>query len=152
MNGGTNIPTGMFSLGPEMNDWIYFTIIFYYTYDYMKYIILSLLSMILFISCDDKIVCDASLKYNTVYSPDTLIFYEVEDLDRDSIIYRDSNVIGDIPVIDDSYLSVIGSNNTVGLNIRYFPKGGNLHVVGFCAFSDDCHISIPRGLDTLITR
>jgi hypothetical protein len=27
MNEGTNIPTGMFSLGPEMNDWIYFTII-----------------------------------------------------------------------------------------------------------------------------
>jgi hypothetical protein len=150
MNEGTNIPTGMFSLGPEMNDWIYFTI--YNIFVCMKNIIYLLLSLILLSSCDDKIVCDASLKYSTVYSPDTLVFYEVEDIDRDSIIYRDSNVIGDIPVIDDSYLSVIGSNNTVGLNIRYFPKGGNLHVVGFCAFGDDCHISIPRDLDTLITQ
>ena len=118
----------------------------------MKNIIYLLLSLILLSSCEDRIVCDTSLRYNRVYSPDTLVFYEVEDIDRDSIIYRDSNVIGDIPVIDDSYVSVIGSNNTVGLNIRYFPKGGNLHVIGFCAFGDDCHISIPRDLDTLITQ
>ena len=150
MNEGTNIPTGMFSFGPEMNDWIYFTI--YSIFVYMKNIIYSLLSLIILSSCEDRIVCDTSLRYNTVYSPDTLVFYEVEDIDRDSIIYRDSNVIGDIPVIDDSYLSVIGSNNTVGLNIRYFPKGRNLYVIGFCAFSDDCHIRTPRGLDTLITQ
>lgn len=115
----------------------------------MKNIIYSLLSLIILSSCEDRIVCDTSLRYNTVYSPDTLVFYEVEDIDRDSIIYRDSNVIGDIPVIDDSYLSVIGTNNTIGLNIRYIPVNSILHVIGFCSYSDNCHIYTPRTLDTL---
>ena len=116
----------------------------------MKYFILPL--MFLLISCEDQIVCDASLRYNTVYSPDTLEYYEVIDVDRDSVIYSDSNVIGDIPVIDDSYLSVIGTNNTVGLNIRYIPVNSNLHVIGFCAYSDNCHIYTPRTLDTLVIQ
>lgn len=113
----------------------------------MKYIVLPLLFFLF--SCEDNIVCDASLRYNTVYSPDSLLYYEVIDVDRDSIIYSDSNVISDIPVIDDSYLSVIGRNNTVGINIRYIPVNSNLHVIGFCAYSDNCHIYTPRTLDTL---
>jgi hypothetical protein len=118
----------------------------------MKHIIYSLLSLIILSSCEDGVVCDTSVKYNTVYSLDTLTYYEVEDMDRDSIIFRGNNVIGDIPVINDSYLSVIGTNNIVGLNIRYYPKGKNLHVVGLCAHSDNCHVYTPRILDTLITR
>lgn len=113
----------------------------------MKYIVLPLLFFLF--SCEDNIVCDTSLRYNTVYSPDSLLYYEVIDIDRDSIIYSDSNVIGNIPVIDDSYLSVIGTNNTVGLNIRYIPVNSNLHVIGFCSYSDNCHIYTPRTLDTL---
>ena len=113
----------------------------------MKYFILPL--MFLMISCEDQIVCDTSVKYNTVYSPDTLEYYEVVDVDRDSVIYSDSNVIGNLPVIDDSYLRVIGSNNNVGLNIRYNPVNSNLHVIGFCAYSDNCHMYTPSGLDTL---
>ena len=116
----------------------------------MKYFILPL--MFLLISCEDQIVCDTSVKHNTVYSPDTLEYYEVMDIDRDSVIYSDSNVIGDLPVIDDSYLSVIGTNNTVGLNIRYIPVNSNLHVIGFCAYSDNCHIYTPRTLDTLVIQ
>ena len=113
----------------------------------MKYFILPLIFLL--ISCEDQIVCDTSLRYNTVYSPDTLEYYEVIDIDRDSIIYSDSNVIGNLPVIDDSYLSVIGTNNTVGLNIIYIPVNSHLHVIGFCSYSDNCHIYTPRTLDTL---
>ena len=113
----------------------------------MKYFILPL--MFLMISCEDQIVCDTSIKYNTVYSPDTLEYYEVIDVDRDSVIYSDSNVIGDIPVIDDSYLSVMGTNEFVGLNIKYIPVNSNLHVIGFCVHSDNCHVYTPIGLDTL---
>jgi len=105
--------------------------------------------MFLLISCEDQIVCDTSVKYNTVYSPGTLEYYEVIDIDRDSVIYSDSNVIGNLPVIDDSYLSVIGTDNTVGLNIRYIPVNSNLHVIGFCVYSDNCHVYTPNGLDTL---
>lgn len=113
----------------------------------MKYIVLLLLFFLF--SCDDPIVCDTSLRYNTVYSPDTLLYYEVVDIDRDSIIYSDSNVIGNIPVIDDSYFGIIGGNGFVGLNIRYTPVGSHLHVVGLCAYSDDCHVYTPRGFDIL---
>ena len=116
----------------------------------MKYIIPLLLLVTL--SCEDQIVCDASLRYNTVYSPDTLEYYEVIDIDRDSVIYSDSNVIGDLPVIDDSYLSVIGRNSTVGLNIRYIPVNSDLHVIGFCGLSDNCHIYTPHTLDTLVIQ
>jgi len=119
----------------------------------MKNIVYSLFSLILLSSCEkDGVICDASFRTNTVYSLDTLIYYEVEDIDRDSIIYSDSNVIGDIPVINDSYLNVMGRNNTVGLNIRYTPKNRNLYVVGLCANSDNCHVYTPRILDTLVTR
>jgi hypothetical protein len=124
-----------------------------YTYEYMKNIIYSLLSLILLSSCEkDGVICDTSFRTNTVYSRDTLVYYEVEDMDRDSIIYSDSNVIGNIPIINDSYLSVIGRNNSVGLNIRLIPVNSNLHVIGLCAYSDNCHIYTPRTLDTLVTR
>ena len=113
----------------------------------MKYFILPL--MFLLISCEDHIICDASFRSNMVYSPDTLEYYEVTDVDRDSVIYSDSNVIGNLPVMDDSYLRVIGSNNNVGLNIRYIPVNSYLHVIGFCAYSDNCHMYTPSGLDTL---
>jgi len=113
----------------------------------MKYIVLPLL--VFLFSCEDQIICDASWRSNKVYSPDSLLYYEVVDMDRDSIIYSDSNVIGDLPVIDDSYLSVIGRNNTVGINIRYTPVNSHLHVIGFCAHSDNCHVYTPSGLDTL---
>lgn len=118
----------------------------------MKYFLIPLLLLIT-LSCEDHtIICDTSLKYNTVYSPDTLEYYEVIDIDRDSIIYSDSNVIGNIPVIDDSYLSVIGTNEYVGLNIRYIPVNSNLHVIGFCAHSDNCHVYTPITLDTLFIQ
>ena len=113
----------------------------------MKYIVLPLLFLLF--SCEDQIVCDASLRYNTVYSPDSLLYYEVVDILRDSIIYSDSNVIGNLPVIDDSYFGIIGGNGFVGLNIRYTPVGSHNHVVGLCAYSDDCHVYTPRGFDTL---
>ena len=72
----------------------------------MKYIVLPLLFFLF--SCEDEIICDASLRYNTVYSPDTLLYYEVVDIDRDSIIYSDSNVIGNIPVVSDwIYFTVV---------------------------------------------
>jgi hypothetical protein len=116
----------------------------------MKYIIPLLLLITL--SCEDEIICDASFRTNKVYTPDTLEYYEVVDIERDSIIYSDSNVIGNIPVINDSYLSVIGRNNTVGLNIRYIPVNSNLHVIGLCAYSDNCHIYTPRTLDTLVIQ
>jgi len=116
----------------------------------MKYFVLPLL-LFLF-SCDDPIVCDTSLRYNTVYSPDTLLYYEVVDIDRDSIIYSDSNVIGNIPVIDDSYLSIIGRNNNIVLNIEYTPVNSNLHVFSLSAYSDNCHIYTTRTLDTLIIQ
>jgi len=116
----------------------------------MKYIVLPLLFFLF--SCEDQIICDASFRTNMVYSPDSLEYYEVVDIDRDSIIYSDSNVIGDLPVIDDSYLSVIGRNSTVGLNIRYIPVNSNLHVIGVCGLSDDCHIYTPRTLDTLVIQ
>jgi hypothetical protein len=119
----------------------------------MKNIIYSLLALILLSSCEkDAVICDTSFRTNTVYSRDTLIYYEVEDMDRDSIIYSDSNVIGNIPIINDSYLSVIGRNSSVGLNIRLIPVNSNLHVIGLCAYSDNCHIYTPRTLDTLVTR
>jgi hypothetical protein len=119
----------------------------------MKNIIYSLLSLILLSSCEkDGVICDTSFRTNTVYSRDTLVYYEVEDMDRDSIIYSDSNVIGNIPIINDSYLSVIGRNSSVGLNIRLIPVNSNLHVIGLCAYSDNCHIYTPRTLDTLVTR
>jgi hypothetical protein len=119
----------------------------------MKNIIYSLLALILLSSCEkDGVICDTSFRTNTVYSLDTLTYYEVEDTDRDSIIYSDSNVIGNIPVIDDSYLNVMGRNSTVGLNIRYTPKNRNLYVVGLCANSDNCHVHTPHILDTLITQ
>ena len=101
------------------------------------------------LSCEDEIICDASFRTNTVYSPDSLEYYEVVDIDKDSIIYSDSNVIGNIPVIDDSYFGIIGGNGFVGLNIRYTPVGSHNHVVGLCAYSDDCHVYTPRGFDTL---
>lgn len=116
----------------------------------MKYFVF--LTLFLLYSCGDRIVCDSSVKHITVYSPDTLLYYEVVDIERDSIIYSDSNVIGDIPLIDDSYLSVIGNNNTVGLNIRYTPIFSNLHVVGLCAWSDNCHINVSRDFDTLFIQ
>lgn len=116
----------------------------------MKYLIIPL--MFLLFSCEDDIICDASFKTNVVYSVDTLEYYEVVDIDRDSIIYSDSNVIGYLPVIDDSYLSVMGTNNNVGLNIRYIPLNSYLHVIGFCAFSDNCHVSTPISLDTLFVQ
>ena len=116
----------------------------------MKYFVLPLL-FVLF-SCEDEIICDASFRTNNVYTPDTLEYYEVVDIDRDSIIYSDSNVIGNIPVINDSYLSVIGRNNNVGLNIRFIPVNSNLHVIGTCAYSDNCHIYTPRTLDTLVIQ
>lgn len=116
----------------------------------MKYFVF--LTLFLLYSCGDRIVCDSSVKHITVYSPDTLLYYEVVDIERDSIIYSDSNVIGDLPLIDDSYLSVIGSNNTVGMNIRYISVNSNLHVIGFCAWSDNCHINVPHTLDTLIIQ
>jgi hypothetical protein len=116
----------------------------------MKYIVLPILFFLF--SCEDEIICDASLKYNTVYTPDTLLYYEVVDIDRDSIIYSDSSVIGIIPVIDDSYLSIIGRNNNVVLNIKYIPANSNLHVIGVCAYSDNCHIYTPRILDTLVIQ
>ena len=116
----------------------------------MKYFILPILFFLF--SCEDEVICDASLKYNKVYTPDTLLYYEVVDIDRDSIIHSDSNVIGNIPVIDDSYLSVIGRNNTVGINIRYIPVNSDLHVIGFCGLSDNCHIYTPHTLDTLVIQ
>ena len=109
--------------------------------------------MILLSSCEkDGVICDTSFRTNTVYSRDTLIYYEVEDMDRDSIIYSDSNVIGNIPIIDDSYLSVIGSNNNVGLNIRVIPVNSNLHVFSLSAYSDNCHIYTTHTLDTLVIQ
>jgi len=118
----------------------------------MKHIIYSLLSLIFLSSCEDGVVCDTSVKYNTVYSPDTLVYYEVFDIGRDSIIYRDSNVIGDLPVINDSYLSVMGPNSSVGLNIRYYPRNSHLHVIGFCALSDNCHVTTYNTFDTLFIQ
>ena len=117
----------------------------------MKYFVLPLIFLL--ISCEkDGVICDTSFRTNTVYSRDTLIYYEVEDRDRDSIIYSDSNVIGNIPIIDDSYFGIIGGNGFVGLNIRVIPVNSNLHVIGLCAYSDNCHIYTPRTLDTLVTR
>jgi len=113
----------------------------------MKYIVLPLLFFLF--SCEDEIICDASFRTNNVYTPDTLLYYEVVDIDRDSIIYSDSNVIGNLSVIDDSYFGVIGGNGFVGLNIRYTPVGSHNHVVGLCAYSDNCHVYTPREFDTL---
>ena len=116
----------------------------------MKYIILPLLFFLF--SCEDEIICDASFRTNNVYTPDTLLFYKVVDIDRDSIIYSDSNVIGIIPVIDDSYLNIIGRNNNVVLNIEYTPLNSNLHVFSLSAYSDNCHIYTTRTLDTLVIQ
>ena len=116
----------------------------------MKYIILPLLFFLF--SCEDEIICDASFRTNNVYTPDTLEYYEVVDIDRDSIIYSDSNVIGIIPVIDDSYLNIIGRNNNVVLNIEYTPLNSNLHVFSLSAYSDNCHIYTTRTLDTLVIQ
>lgn len=116
----------------------------------MKYFVLPLLFFLF--SCEDEIICDASFRTNNVYTPDTLEYYEVVDIDRDSIIYSDSNVIGNIPVIDDSYLSIIGRNNNIVLNIKYTPVNSNLHVFSLSAYSDNCHIYTTRTLDTLIIQ
>ena len=116
----------------------------------MKYIILPLLFFLF--SCEDEIICDASFRTNNVYTSDTLLFYKVVDIDRDSIIYSDSNVIGIIPVIDDSYLNIIGRNNNVVLNIEYTPLNSNLHVFSLSAYSDNCHIYTTRTLDTLVIQ
>ena len=116
----------------------------------MKYFVLPLLFFLF--SCEDEIICDASFRTNNVYTPDTLEYYEVVDIDRDSIIYSDSNVIGIIPVIDDSYLNIIGRNNNVVLNIEYTPLNSNLHVFSLSAYSDNCHIYTTCTLDTLVTR
>ena len=114
----------------------------------MKYIIPLLLLITL--SCEDEIICDASFRTNNVYTSDTLLFYKVVDIDRNSIIYSDSNVIGVIPVIDDSYLSIIGRNKNIVLNIEYTPVNSNLHVFSLSAYSDNCHIYTTRTLDTLV--
>ena len=116
----------------------------------MKYFVLPLLFFLF--SCEDEIICDASFRTNNVYTPDTLEYYEVVDIDRDSIIYSDSNVIGNIPVIDDSYLSIIGRNNNIVLNIEYTPVNSNLHVFSLSAYSDNCHIYTTRTLDTLVIQ
>ena len=116
----------------------------------MKYFVLPLLFFLF--SCEDEIICDASFRTNNVYTPDTLEYYEVVDIDRDSIIYSDSNVIGIIPVIDDSYLNIIGRNNNVVLNIEYTPLNSNLHVFSLSAYSDNCHIYTTRTLDTLVIQ
>jgi len=126
---------------------------FSYTYEYMKNIIYCLFSLILLSSCEkDGVICDMSFRTNNVYTSDTLLYYKVVDIDRDSIIYSDSSVIGIIPVIDDSYLSIIGRNNNVVLNIEYTPLNSNLHVFSLSAYSDNCHIYTSRILDTLVTR
>ena len=116
----------------------------------MKYFVLPLLFFLF--SCEDEIICDASFRTNKVYAPDTLLYYKVVDIDRNSIIYSDSNVIGVIPVIDDSYLSIIGRNKNIVLNIEYTPVNSNLHVFSLSAYSDNCHIYTTRTLDTLVIQ
>lgn len=114
-------------------------------------IFFSILLLILAIGCEPtEPICDASFKINNVYSPDTLVFYCVRDFDNDTIIYLDSNVVGDLFVVDDSYFSIIGRRGSQTLNIIYvkdtisFPK-----VIGFCIYTDNCHVHIPKDLDTL---
>ena len=112
---------------------------------------IGLLLVFGFISCEPKtVICDTSFQVNTVYSPDTLIFYSVRDYDSGDLLYLDSNVVGDIFVIDDSYLSVMGKNEYKTINITYTQTDMfDAHVVGVCTWSDDCHVYISKNLDTL---
>lgn len=101
-------------------------------------------------SCgDEEIICDASFRINTVYSPDTLEYYRVYEIGTDSTIFQDSNVFGNLLIVDDTYMNVIGRNGFSNLNIHYIPQNSNSHFVGVCIWSDNCHVYVPRVLDTI---
>ena len=116
----------------------------------MRFVCFMFLLLGLWACEPNEVVCDASFQTNTVYSPDTLLFYCVRDFDNDTLIYLDSNLVGDLFVVDDSYFTIMGKHVSQTLNIIYqkdtvsYPK-----VIGFCIYTDNCHVHIPKDLDTL---
>lgn len=106
---------------------------------------------IFFISCEKDEICDTSFKSYDLFAKDTLSYVKITDINKDSVLYSDSNIVGPFKLIDDSYFKIVGPNKQVTLNLQYRFVNDTVHgrFIGLCVFSDDCHIQYHLPLDTI---
>ena len=64
-------------------------------------------------SLEDKIICDTSFQSHYLYSEKTLEYVKIWDGDRGYVLFSDSNISGQIKLIDDSYFHMVGPNQII---------------------------------------
>lgn len=113
--------------------------------------LIYLLLPITLVSCEDKIICDTSFQSHYLYSEKTLEYIKIWDVDRGYVLFSDSNISGQIKLIDDSYFHMIGPNQSIGLNLQYHWLNDTVYgrFVGLYAYTDDCHVQYQISYDTI---
>ena len=103
------------------------------------------------LSCEDEIVCDTSVKSYYLYAKDTLEYVKIWDVDRENVLFSDSNISGQIKLIDDSYFNIVGPNQRINLNLQYRYPNDTVYgrFVGLCVYTDDCHVQYTLPYDTI---
>jgi len=106
---------------------------------------------IFFISCEKDEICDTSFKSYDLFAQDTLNFVKITDINTDSVLYSDSNIVGPFKLIDDGYFNVVGPNKQITLNLQYRFINDSVYgrFIGLCVFTDDCHVQYKFPLDTI---
>lgn len=110
-----------------------------------------LLLSITLVSCDEDIICDTSVKSYYLYADDTLEYVKIWDVDLGNVLFSDSNISGQIKLIDDSYFHMVGPNQRINLNLQYRYPNDTVHgrFVGLCLYTDDCHVRYSLPYDTI---
>ena len=110
-----------------------------------------LLLSITLVSCEEKIICDTSFQSHYLYSEKTLEYIKIWDGDRGYVLFSDSNISGQIKLIDDSYFHMVGPNQRINLNLQYRYPNDTVYgrFVGLCVYTDDCHVQYKIPYDTI---
>jgi hypothetical protein len=110
-----------------------------------------LLLFLTIVSCKDEIICDTSVKSYYLYAKDTLEYVKIWDVDRGNVLFSDSNISGQIKLIDDSYFHMVGPNQRINLNLQYHYPNDTVYgrFVGLCVYTDDCHVQYAIPYDTI---
>ncbi len=97
-----------------------------------------LLLFLTIVSCKDEIICDTSVKSYYLYAKDTLEYVKIWDVDRGNVLFSDSNISGQIKLIDDSYFHMVGPNQRINLNLQYRYPNDTVYgrFVGLCVYTD----------------
>jgi len=110
-----------------------------------------LLLSITLVSCKEEIICDTSFQSHYLHSEKPLDYIKIWDVDRGYVLFSDSNISGQIKLIDDSYFHIVGPNQRINLNLQYRYPNDTVHgrFVDLCVYTDDCHVQYKIPYDTI---